>query len=258
MSRPSSAPRRIVCLSAESADILCRLGAANRIVGVSVFAPLPKSLRRVPRVSGFSAANTGAILALEPDLVIGYSDVQAGIVAALVEGGMNVLVTHQTSLREIEDTMLLLGRIVGKETRARALIRQFRDQIKALRPRRLRVYFEEWPEPMISGIGWVSELIERAGGVDIFRELRNCRRASERVVRTEEIVCRNPQVIIASWCGKRVRLDEIRKRSGWETIKAVKKRRVYEMDSNIILQPGPVLADGFRELCRILKSISLR
>jgi len=258
MSRASAVPSRIVCLSAESADILGRIGAADRIVGVSAFAPPSRALRRVPRVSGFSAANLDAILALKPDLVIGYSDVQTGIAATLIKKGVNVLVTQQTSLREIEDTTLLFGRIVGKEARAQALVRQFHTTLKARRPRRIRIYFEEWPEPMISGIGWVSELIERAGGIDVFSELRDRRRASERVVSTKEVVRRNPQVIIASWCGRKVRLDDIQQRSGWETIDAVRRRRVYEMDSSIILQPGPRLMDGFRELCRILGSISLR
>lgn len=258
MSRASSVLRRIVCLSAESADILCRIGAADRIVGVSAYVPSSKALCRVPRVSGFSAANIKRILALKPDLVIGYSDVQAGIAATLIKEGVNVLVTQQTSLREIEDTMLMLGRIVGKETRARTLVHQFCIRLKACRPQRLRVYFEEWPEPMISGIGWVSELIERAGGKDIFSELRDRRRASERVVSGEEVVRRNPQVIIASWCGKKVRLDEIRQRPGWETIDAMRQHRVYEMDSGIVLQPGPRLVEGFHELCRILQSISLR
>jgi iron complex transport system substrate-binding protein len=257
MSRPSSAPRRIVCLSTESADILCRLGAARRIVGVSAYVPASAVLQGVPRVSGFSAANIDAILALKPDLVLGYSDVQAGIATRLIKDGLNVLVTQQISLCEIEDTILLLGRIVGKEARARALIRQFRDHLKTRRSRPLRVYFEEWPEPMISGIGWVSELVERAGGQDIFRELRDRRRASKRLVSIKEIVRRDPHVIIASWCGKKVRLDEIRQRPGWERIEAVKHCRVYGMDSNIILQPGPVLVDGFRELCRILGGISL-
>ena len=246
MSRSPAAPKRIVCLSAESADTLCRIGAVDRIVGVSAYVPPSKALLRVPRVSGFSVANIDRILALKPDLVIGYSDVQAGIAATLIKHGMNVLVTQQTSLHEIEDTILMFGRMVGKETRARVLVRQFHTQLKARRSPRLRVYFEEWPEPMISGIGWVSELIERAGGEDVFGELRDRRRASERMVSAKEVMRRNPQVIIASWCGKKVRLDEIRRRPGWETIDAVRQARVYEMDSNIILQPGPVLADGFR------------
>jgi iron complex transport system substrate-binding protein len=258
MARVSSAPRRIVCLSAESADILCRLGVADRIVGVSAYVPPSKALLGVPRVSGFSAANIDAILALKPDLAIGYSDVQARIADRLIKDGVNVLVTQQISLREIEDTIFLLGRIVGEETRARALARRFRTELKARRSRRLRGYFEEWPKPMINGIGWVSEIIERAGGQDIFRELRGCRRASERAVSTEEVVRRNPQVIIASWCGKEVRPDAIRQRPGWERIDAVRQRRVYEMDSNTVLQPGPVLVDGFHELCRILQPISLR
>jgi iron complex transport system substrate-binding protein len=258
MSPPSAAPRRIVCLSGESADILCRIGASNRIVGVTAYIPPFKALQGVPRISGFSAANIKRILALKPDLVIGYSDVQAGIAAALIKDGLNVLVTQQTSLREIEDTMLMLGRIVGKETRARALVRQFRAQIKAQRAQRLRVYFEEWPEPMISGIDWVSELIERAGGKDIFSELRGRRRASDRLVSAQEVVRRNPQVIIASWCGKKVRLNEICQRHGWEGIDAVRQRRIYEIDSSIILQPGPQVVEGFRELCRIMQAISLR
>ncbi len=258
MAHSSSAPGRIVCLSAESADILCRIGAADRIVGASAYASSSNALRGVPRVSGFSAANVDRILALEPDLVIGYSDVQAGIAARLIKDGVNVLVTQQTSLREIEDTMLLLGRIVGKETRARTLVHRFRARLKARPSRRIRVYFEEWPDPMISGIGWVSELIERAGGKDIFSELRGRRRASDRLVDAKEIVRRNPQVIIASWCGRKARLDEIRQRPGWEMIDAVRHRRIYEMDSSLILQPGPSLASGFRELCRILQSISIR
>ncbi len=251
---------RIVCLSAESADILCRLGAGCHIVGVTAYAALPRSLAKVPRVSGFSSANVKLIIALRPDLVLGYSDVQAAIAAQLVEAGLKVLITHQISLAEIEESILTLGRIVGKERPAVQLAQRFHSALgtrHAPLSHRPRVYFEEWPDPMISGICWVSELIERAGGQDIFPELRSHRRAQPRVVDSAEVVRRNPEVIIASWCGKKVRWEEIRRRPGWDQIEAVRAKRLFEISSTDILQPGPQLVKGYRHLCGILSCLIL-
>ncbi len=250
--------RRIVCLSAESADILRRIGAEASLVGVTVYAALPPRLRGVPRVSGFSAGNIKRIVALKPDLVIGYSDVQAPLAAELIRAGVNVLVTHQVSLRQIEENIHLLGRLTGRERAAARLVKDFRA---GLRPRRVRVrprvYFEEWPGPLVAGIGWVGELIECAGGQDIFPELRGVRRAEARVVTEAEVARRNPEVIVASWCGKPVKTGQIRAREGWQGMAAVRAGRIFAIESSKILQPGPALVAGYRELSRILRLLSL-
>lgn len=252
-------PSRIVCLSAEAVEVLYRIGCGERIVGVTRYAAEPPEARAKPLVGGFSDVNYEKIDALKPDLIITFSDVQADAARELIKRGHAVLATNQRSLNDVYDVILLIGRIAGCEDEARKLADEMRDEIFAAcaaskKSERPKVYFEEWDEPMISGIRWVGELIEAAGGVDIFPELREIPRAPDRVVTSEEIIQRQPDIIIASWCGKQARLDAIRKRPGWDVIPAVRNARVHEIKSAHILQPGPGLLRGFHQLREFIRA----
>ena len=255
-------PSRIVCLSAEAVEIIYALGAADRIVGVTTFARIPASVVDKPKVSGFSTVAYQKIENLKPDLIIAFSDVQADATRELLRRGYPVLATNQRSLSEICETIDLVGRVIGCPTAARRLVARFRSgllkvarQTKRTEPRP-RVYFEEWDEPLISGVRWVGELIEIAGGTDVFSDLRDRCRAPDRVVQSEEVVRRKPEIIVASWCGKRVEIDSIRKRPGWNSIPAVQHGRIYEIASQDLLQPGPGILRGLGELRRIIKAFS--
>ncbi|MGC8884069.1 MAG: helical backbone metal receptor [Bryobacteraceae bacterium] len=244
---------RIVCLSAESAETLVLLGRADRIVGVTGYAPRLPQLAGKPRVSGFSSAKIDRIVALEPDLVIAYSDVQADLAAALVRAGCNVLVTTQRTVGQILDTVELLGRISDAAAEARALRVELQAGLEAVRrqagrlPRRPRVWFEEWMDPLVAGIGWVEELIEIAGGQTLFPELRGRWRAQDRTVEPEEVVRRDPELILASWCGRRMRVETILARPGWAETTAGRLGLIREIRSDHILQPGPAaLREGLR------------
>lgn len=236
---------RIVCLSAESAEILVLLGEASRVAGLTAFAPRLPALEGKPRISGFSTAKLDRILALDPDLVVGYSDVQADLASALIRAGCNVLVTTQRTLSGIFETIELLGGIVNARPAARGLSARLEKELGRVRqqaaclPVRPRVWFEEWMNPLISGVGWVDELIEIAGGEPLFPELRGRWRAQDRVVDPAEAARRNPQLILASWCGRRVRIHQIASRPGWESTEAVRFSRIVEIRSHHILQPGP-------------------
>jgi iron complex transport system substrate-binding protein len=252
-------PRRIVCLTEETTETLYLLGEGDRVVGVSGYTMRPPEARRKPKVSAFIKARFDKILALEPDLVLAFSDLQADIVAELARRGLNVFCFNQRSVAEILDMVETLGRIAGAEERGRALRlrleRDLEDIAAAGRrlPFRPRVFFEEWNDPLISGIRWVDELIELAGGEPVFPELRAGRSAGERIVEPAAVIPRDPQVIIASWCGARVDKEAIRARPGWDAIAAVRAGHVYEISSTLILQPGPAaLTDGVRELHRII------
>ena len=255
-------PRRIVCLTEETVETLYLLGEQDRIVGVSGYAQRPPEVRSKPRVAAFKNAKFDRILELKPDLVLTFSDVQAEITRELVLRGVTVLNFNQRSIAEILEMIGLLSRIVGKESAGAALIGKLRgglDEIaeaaKAF-PRRPRVYFEEWDDPLISGIEWVEELIEIAGGDPIFEELRRCGKAKDRVVDPAVIIRRNPDVILASWCGKKVDTRAICSRLGWEAIGAVQNGHVYEIPSDCILQPGPAsLSDGVRQLHQALARV---
>jgi len=251
MTRP---PRRIVCLSAEAADWLWRIRAWDDVVGITAYFTPPSGAPPKPRVSSFSTARFDEIIALEPDLVITFSDVQASLSAELIKRGLSVLATNQRTLTEIEATLALLGRMVHREREAEKLLHEFRERLApvervAVRP---RVYFEEWNDPLISGIGWVGELIERAGGDDIFPDLRTRRAAPERVVTSEDVCRANPQIILASWCGKPVHAHEIAARPGWDQIAAVRSNRIHEIPGDDILQPGFRLVHGYERLKRII------
>lgn len=252
-------PQRIVCLTDETTETLYLLGEQERIVGISAYASRPAEARSKPRVSAFKDANFEKILALKPDLVLTFSDVQAEIAKQLILLGVTVLNFNQRNVREILDMIRMLARIVGKPDEGCALAN---DLVRGLEeiaaaamkfPHRLRVFFEEWDEPLIGGIAWVEELIEIAGGEPIFPELRGCGKAQDRVVDAAEVAARDPEVILASWCGKKVRKETICSRPGWDGISAVRHGHVYEIDSTIILQPGPAaLTEGVRVIHSIL------
>jgi iron complex transport system substrate-binding protein len=249
-------PRRVVCLSAESADWLLRLGAWESVVGVTAFFSIPEGAESKRRIGGFSTAQFDEIAELEPDLIIAYSDVQAPLLGELMRRGFAVLGTNQRTLAEIESTMMLLGRIVGYESEAVHWLREFQKRLAPVEKVKMRprVYFEEWNDPLVSGIAWVSELIERAGGKDVFTELRTHRAAQGRVVEADEVCRRNPEIILASWCGRAVRIPEIVSRPGWTGVAAVQNKRIYEIHSAEILQPGFRLVEGYERMKDFLKS----
>lgn len=251
----SSLPSRIVCLSDEVVELLYLLGEQDRIVGVSGFSTRPPQVRSKPRVSTFRDANFDAIFELNPDLVITYSDVQAEITREASLRGLTVLNCNQRSIREIFQAIAMISRIVGKQAEGEKLIACYVANLESIRssaakfPWHPRVFFEEWNDPIISGIEWVEELVEIAGGTPVFAELRNKRKAKERVVAWESVVERNPQVIFASWCGMKVKLEEILSRPNADRVAAVRHGLIYEIPSSLILQPGPAaLTEGVRML----------
>jgi iron complex transport system substrate-binding protein len=255
-------PRRIICLTDETTEVLYLLGEQDRIVGVSGYAHRPPEARSKPRVSAFRDANFEAILDLKPDLILTFSDVQADITRELILRGTTVLNFNQRSVAEILDMIAMLSRIVGKQEAGQALIEDLRHGLAEIAvaakafPRRPRVFFEEWSDPLISGIQWVEELVEIAGGEVIFPELRSCGKAQDRVVASAEVARRNPEVILASWCGMKVDKDAICSRAGWSETSAVRNGHVYEIPSGIILQPGPAsLTEGVRQLYAILARV---
>jgi iron complex transport system substrate-binding protein len=244
-------PSRIVCLTEETVETLYLLGEQDRIVGVSGYAVRPPQVRREkPRVAAFISADIPKILALEPDLVLAFSDLQADIVKDLVRAGVDVHVFNQRDLAGILAMIRMLGAMVGAAGRADQLATRFEQRLAriASTPRRApkpKVYFEEWDDPLISGIGWVSELIEIAGGEDALPNLRFQQAARDRIIAPDVVRDAAPDVILASWCGKKVVPDRIRQRPGWSDIPAVRQNRIVEIKSTIILQPGPAaLTDG--------------
>lgn len=254
-------PERIVCLTEETVETLYSLGEADRIVGVSGYAVRPKRVRQEkPRVSAFTSADIPKILALEPDLVLTFSDLQADIAAALLREGVAVMGYNQRDIAGILAMIRHLGATVGQGKRAARLADHYEQHLakvaaKAEGKPRPKVYFEEWDEPMISGIGWVSELVEIAGGRDVFATLAKNDKARDRFVTSEQVIAAAPDVILASWCGKKVRPKKIAARPGWEVIPAVRNRRIFEIKSPLILQPGPAaLTDG---LDAILAALTL-
>lgn len=247
-------PERIVCLSAEAADWLWRVGAWKRVAGVTAFFKQPPRVPPKPRVSGFSSANLGRVTRLKPDLIITFSDVQAPLAAEFIRRGIPVLATNQRTLAEVESTLAMLGRVAGRERESEQLLDEFRKRLAPVNNvrRRPRVYFEEWNEPHVCGIAWVSELIERAGGDDIFAGLRSQRAASARVVSADQVCRADPEIIFASWCGKPVRAEQIAGRPGWKNVSAVCARRIYEIPGDDILQPGFRLVYGYEEMKRLV------
>jgi iron complex transport system substrate-binding protein len=244
-------PRRIVCLTEETVETLYLLGEQDRIVGVSGYAVRPPRVRREkPRVSAFISADIPKVMALEPDLVLAFSDLQADIAAELVRAGVDIHVFNQRDIAGILAMIRTLGALVDAAARADQLAAGYEARLAAIaaaaRPLpRPKVYFEEWDDPLISGIGWVSELIEIAGGEDILPSLRFQRAAKDRIILPDVVRAAAPDIILATWCGKKVVPDRIRGRPGWGAIPAVRNDRIVEIKSPLILQPGPAaLTDG--------------
>lgn len=254
-------PQRIVCLTEETTEWLYLLGQERRIVGISGYTVRPRRAREEkPKVSAFLTAKIDKILALEPDCVFGFSDLQADIASALIRAGVQVTVFNQRSVDEIFSMLFQVGAMVGEAEQARARIAQMQANLQALRaqaatfPRRPRVYFEEWDQPHISGIRWVSELIGIAGGDDIFPELAVQSLGKDRIIADgQTIVDRAPDIVIGSWCGKKFRPEKVAQRPGWQDVPAVRDAQLFEIKSVDILQPGPAaLTDGVAQLHRIM------
>ncbi|MEM1151279.1 MAG: cobalamin-binding protein [Pseudomonadota bacterium] len=244
-------PERIVCLTEETVETLYLLGEEDRIVGVSGYAVRPRQVRREkPRVSAFTSADIPKILALSPDLVLTFSDLQADIAAELIRSGVAVMAYNQRDIAGILAMIRHLGTTVGQGSRAASLADHYEQRLSKISARSaqhqpLKVYFEEWDTPMISGIRWVSELVEIAGGKDIFPDLARQAAAKDRFATSEQVIAAAPDVILASWCGKKVRPEKIAARPGWDAIPAVRAGRITEIKSPLILQPGPAaLTDG--------------
>jgi iron complex transport system substrate-binding protein len=245
-------PERIVCLTEETVETLYLLGEDARIVGVSGYAVRPARVRREkPRVCAFISADIPKILALEPDLVLTFSDLQADIVASLIREGVAVHAFNQRTVGGILDMIRLLAAMVGVPAKGEALAARLEARIASVAreaaelPRHPRVYFEEWNEPMITGIGWVSELIGIAGGIDVFRTLADRKSAKDRIVTADSVIAAAPDIVLGSWCGKKFRPEQVAARPGFDAIPAVRNNALHEIKSPIILQPGPAaLTDG--------------
>jgi iron complex transport system substrate-binding protein len=256
-------PERIVCLTEETTETLYLLGQGDRIVGVSGYTVRPPEARQKPKVSAFINAKFDKIEALKPDLVLAFSDLQADLAAELVRRGVNVVVFNQRSVAEILQMIAMVGGLVGCQQEAEHLADRLAADLDRIRESaarfraRPRVFFEEWDDPLISGIRWVEELVEIAGGAPIFPELAGAGLAKNRIVDPAEVARRDPQVIFASWCGKKMKKTTIQSRPGWDAVSAVRDDRIFEIKSTYILQPGPAsLTDGVQQIHAILQSLA--
>ena len=253
-------PQRIVCLTEETVETLYLLGEDTRIAGVSGYAVRPARVRREkPRVSAFIPADTDKSLALNPALVLTFSDLQADIVAELVRRGVAVHAFNQRDLAGIFAMIRTVGALVGAQEKAETLASSLAARLAKVRadaaalPPRPRIYFEEWDEPMISGIGWVSQLIEAAGGIDVFKNLSACKSATERIVTAQDVISAAPDIVIASWCGKKFVPAKFSARAGFDALPAVRENFLREIKSPLILQPGPAaLTDGLDAIVKII------
>ncbi|HWS77354.1 MAG TPA: cobalamin-binding protein [Thermomonas sp.] len=258
-------PRRIVCLTEEPTEVLYALGEQDRIVGISGFTVRPPIARKEkPKVSAFTSARIDEILKLRPDFVVGFSDIQADIAAALIRHGVEVWISNHRSVAEILDYIRRLGALVGAGDQAKAYADGLQQGLQAIEreaaslSRRPKVYFEEWDEPPITGIRWVAELVRIAGGDDIFPERALEPLAKARILEdADEVIRRAPDIILGSWCGKKFRPEKVAARPGWHAIPAVRDGQLFEVKSPLILQPGPAaLTDGVREIARIVRAWS--
>jgi iron complex transport system substrate-binding protein len=234
-------------------DIVYRLGLGDRVVGISGFTVEPPEARQKPKIGSYTSINLDKVQELQPDLVVAFSDLQAQITHDLVKAGFTVFTMNQRTVRGILEAILMLGSLVGAAEPARKLVEEMQRAMEAIQARAARldhrpsVYFEEWHDPLISGIGWVGELVEIAGGRDIFPDLKGTN-APERVVPAGEVLRRNPDMILASWCGVKVNIQSIVQRPGWDQMEAVKHQRVHEIKSAYILEPGPAVLKGLEQI----------
>lgn len=256
-------PTRIVCLTEETTETLYLIGEGDRVAGISGYTVRPPEARSKPKVSSFLHARYEKIEGLAPDLILAFSDLQAEITNELVKRGYPVFTFNQRSVAEILQMIRILAGIVGAGEKGEALAGRLEAGLEAMRtaaagwPRRPRVYFEEWPDPLISGIQWVEELIEIAGGASTFPDLRHARLAKDRILTSDQVIAAAPDVIIGSWCGKPVRKEKIAARPGWDAIPAVRDGHIYEVKSTYILQPGPAaLTDGVQQIHEILRRVA--
>jgi iron complex transport system substrate-binding protein len=256
-------PSRIVCLTEETTETLFLLGQGDRVVGVSGYTVRPPEARLKPKISAFINAKFDKIVALQPDLVLAFSDLQADLVAELIRRGLPVVTFNQRSVAEILQMIRMLGGLVGCQADAEALADRLETGLERVResasrfPKRLRAFFEEWDAPLISGIRWVEELVEIAGADPIFPELSGCGLAKDRIVDPAEAAVRDPEVIFASWCGKKMKKATIQNRPGWDGLSAVREDRIFEIKSTYILQPGPAcLTDGIAQIHAHLSAIA--
>jgi iron complex transport system substrate-binding protein len=254
-------PQKIVCLTEETTETIYLLGEQDRIVGISGFTVRPPEARRdKPKVSAFTSAKLDKIAALKPDLILGFSDLQADIAADLVKLGLEVHIFNHRSVADIFRMISTLGGMLGCEAKTKRLVAEFEEGLDKLKtataklPRRPKVYFEEWDEPQISGIAWVSELVGIAGGIDIFPELAKQSLARDRIVKDPlEVPRRAPDIILGSWCGKKFRPRSVAARPGWDEVPAVREGELHEIKSSLILQPGPAaLTDGVHAIHSVI------
>lgn len=252
-------PQRLVCLTEETTETLYLLGEGDRVIGISGYTVRPPEARSKPKVSAFINARFDKIEALKPDLVLAFSDLQADIAAELIRRGYPVVTFNQRSIAEIFQMIAIVGALVGRQEAAEQLVARFEQGLDEIRakasalPRRPRVFFEEWDDPLISGIRWVDELIEIAGGDPLFPALRAASLAKDRIVSPDDVAARDPEIVIASWCGKAMKKRTIVERPGWQDVSAVRNDHVYEIKSTYILQPGPAsLTEGVRQLHELI------
>ncbi len=251
---------RIICLTTETVEVLYLLGEQDRIVGISGYTTKPAEARRdKPKVSAFTSAKIDKILELKPDLVLTCTDLQADIAASLIKAGVEVHAFNQRSIAEILKMILTIGCLIGAQDKAKQLVLTLETNIANVKAKinplasKPRIYFEEWDEPTITGIRWVSELIELAGGVDCFAELSQFNSAKDRVIQQNDVIAKQPDIIIGSWCGKKFQPELVKNRAGWQDLPAVKTGAIFEIKSADILQPGPsVITDGLVQLQRII------
>ncbi len=256
-------PERIACLTEETTEILYRIGAGDKVVGVSGFTVRPKEARKKPRISSFLDANFDRILELKPDLVLGFSDLQAELAKQLALRGVPVYLFNQRSIAQILQTIRVVSALVDAKEAGEALAQELEANLErhvsaaSRLPRRPRVFFEEWNDPLISGIRWCSELVELVGGEDVCGESRQHSEAKGRIYDPAEVARRNPEVVIASWCGRKASREKIKTRPGWAQVQAVVDDQLYEVKSSLILQPGPAaLSDGVDQLAEIVAAVA--
>ena len=255
-------PQRIVCLTEEGTEILYAIGEQHRLVGISGFTYRPPEARKEkPKVSTFLDAKFEDIIALQPDLVIGYSDLQADIAAELIRRGINVFIFNHHTVEEILNMIVQFTSLIGCQEKGFELIENYQSRIHKIKLEAQNlayqptVFFEEWDEPIISGSAWVNDLIEIAGGKLAFPELKNKALAKDRILLDEQVIERNPEIIIGSWCGKMFKPEKVKQRLGFENVKAVQQNHLYEIKSELILQPGPAaLTDGLDKIVEIIKN----
>jgi iron complex transport system substrate-binding protein len=256
-------PKRIVCLTEESTELLYLLGEEARIVGISAYTVRPVQARKEKqKVSAFIHGNIKKIQSLNPDLVIGFSDIQGQLAKDLIEQGLNVLILNQRSIPEIFEAMRLIGSIVGKANEVSALVLSWQKELELMSEEdrsltiRPKIFFQEWDDPIITGIQWVSEAIHYAGGEDVFHQLKSEKLAKNRIIQATDVSLANPDAIIGSWCGKPMDWDWVQNKTEWQNTNAIHKKQIFEVEPSIILQPGPALfLEGIPTLRRIIKSI---